>query len=115
MILWLLRWFAKLLFWLRIVKRPRLLARTVDESPLDDELDAHYLLEEVRDGWPKWAHLRCPKCGEHIQLPLAGASAWSLARDRMNRPTLVPSVWEKRSCGAHFYVRQGGIVWCGDD
>jgi hypothetical protein len=112
MTLRLLRWLASFLFWLGLVRRPQLLSRTVAESPSDDELDADHVFQEIRDGWPKWAHLRCPKCGEHIQLPLAGSGAWSLTRDLLNRPTLAPSVWERRSCGAHFYVRAGAILWC---
>ncbi|MEI9951912.1 MAG: DUF6527 family protein [Pseudomonadota bacterium] len=109
-----LRWLFSFLFWAQLVKRPQFLALIVAESPSDEELDSVHIFKEVRNGWPKWAHLRCPKCGDHIQLPLAGHGSWSLDQDLLSRPTLAPSIWEKQSCGAHFFVRAGSIVWCRD-
>jgi hypothetical protein len=60
----------------------------------------------------KWTHLLCPKCGDHIELPLAGRERWSVKTDFLRRPTLAPSVWEKATCGAHFFVRKGKVLWC---
>ena len=28
------------------------------------------------------------------------------------RPTFSPSIWETESCGAHFFVRNGNLIWC---
>jgi hypothetical protein len=93
--------------------KPDFVLRIVPESP--DTLENGILYAEVRGGYLKWAHLRCPKCAEHIQLPVATAkSAWSLRRDVLGRPTITPSVWQTRTCGAHFFLRKGKIEWCLD-
>ena len=48
----------------------------------------------------------------HIQLPLAGKQRWSVNVDYLRRPTIAPSIWETDSCGAHFFVRKGELLWC---
>jgi hypothetical protein len=97
---------------LPFLTRPQLLAVSVPECPSGDQLGPGAVLIEIREGNLKWAHLRCPKCGDHIQLPLAGKDRWRIQVDLLRRPTLSPSVWEQASCGAHFFVRKGGFVWC---
>lgn len=94
------------------VSRPDFLCKQIAESP--DSLEPGILFHEVRDGHPKWLHLQCPRCKEHIQLQLAGRQRWSLKYDWLGRPTITPSVWETESCQAHFFVRGGRIVWCAD-
>lgn|SRR5581483_3972607 len=101
-------WFYRIPF----IRRPYFLTATISESPSLAELRRGMVLIEIRDGYLKWAHLSCPKCGEHIQLPLAGKEKWSLNVDTLRRPTFVPSVWERASCGAHFFIRKGVLVWC---
>jgi hypothetical protein len=98
-------------FRLGIFQRPRLLAVFVAECPDADEMTSSLLMVEKRDGHLKWAHLQCPRCGDHIQLPLAGRERWSIAIDFLRRPTLAPSVWENKACGAHFFVRKGDTRW----
>jgi hypothetical protein len=90
---------------------PSLLAVTAPESPALEELRADIVVLEIRDGYLKWAHL-CPRCGDRIQLPLPGKDKWTLKIDPLRRPTLHPSIWERRSCGAHFFVRRGRRLWC---
>lgn len=92
--------------------RPKYLALAVPESPSLDELRTNLLFYEIRGGYLKWVHLICPKCGEHIQLSMAGKERWSLKIDFLSRPTLAPSIWETQSCGAHFFIRKGDILWC---
>ena len=104
--------FAEGILRLLFLRRPKYLAQDVPESPTQDELRPHLLLVESRGGFLKWAHLSCPKCGEHIQLPMAGKPSWSLKVDFLRRPTLAPSIWETGSCGAHFFIRKGAIIWC---
>lgn len=99
---------------LPFMRRPQYLARDVPESPTQEELRPNLLFVEMRGGFVKWAHLSCPKCGDHIQLPMAGAQRWALRVDILRRPTLAPSIWETESCGAHFFVRKGDIMWCED-
>ena len=100
------------LFRLPFMRRPALLAETLSECPSAEELGPHLVLLEIRGGHCKWAHLACPKCGDHIQLPLAGKERWSVKVDLLRRPTLAPSIWETEGCGAHFFVRDGELVWC---
>ncbi len=94
------------------MSRPSFLADEVSECPAREELLPGILLVEMRGGYLKWAHLRCPKCGDHIQLPLAGSGSWSINLDLFRRPTLAPSIWEQATCGAHFFVRKGKLLWC---
>lgn len=96
---------------LGIMRRPALLVVDVSEAPDENDLLKGFLLREVRDGYTKWAHLRCPRCREHIQLPLAGRDAWSLKIDWLTRPTIHPSIWQKGSCKAHFFIVRGEFVW----
>lgn len=88
----------------------------VPESPLEHELQPLVVHREVRGGYPKWAHLSCPRCGEHIQLPIGGSKeSWRLSVDWLHRPTLSPSIWELQSCRAHFIMQVGKLLWCRDD
>ena len=103
---------ASVVFALPFMDKPRFLADRISESPDEGQLDPTLVFSEVRDGYPKWAHLCCPKCNEHIQLPLAGKQRWKLKIDILRRPTLSPSIWETRGCGAHFFIRKGEVVWC---
>lgn len=103
---------AEFVFGLPFFRRPAYLAKIVPETPLDNELSPDLLLVEIREGHLKWVHLRCPKCGDQIQLPMAGKDCWNLRVDFLRRPTLSPSIWERQTCGAHFFVRHGNILGC---
>jgi Family of unknown function (DUF6527) len=100
------------LFRLPFLQRPRFLAKAAPESPEREELQPSLMIVEIRDGHLKWAHLLCPKCGDHLELPLAGKEQWSLKVDLLCRPTLTPSIWEKARCGAHFFLQKGAVLWC---
>ena len=95
-----------------LIRRPDFLAVDVDETP--DNMTPGFVYREVRGGYEKWVHLKCPRCSEHIQMQLAGAQHWSVSVDWMNRPTIRPSIWQTGSCQAHFFVRKGAIDWCPD-
>ena len=99
------------LFRLPGLTRPHLLSLTVPEAPGQDVLGKPLVFVEVRDGFQKWAHLSCPRCGDHIQLQLAGKDRWKLQTDWLSRPTIYPSIWERSSCGAHFFVTRGDLRW----
>lgn len=103
---------AEYLFRLRFLHRPRFLAKEAPESPGLEDLPPNLMIVEIRDGHLKWAHLLCPKCGDHIELPLVGRERWSIKVDLLRRPTLAPSIWEKATCGAHFFLRKGEVLWC---
>lgn len=102
---------AEGIFRLPWMHRPRWLATVADARPSDDLLRRDLVILEVRDGHLKWAHLVCPKCGDHIELPMAGRDKWIVTVDWLGRPTFVPSVWERATCGAHFVVRGGQLHW----
>jgi hypothetical protein len=104
-----------ILVWLRIIRKPDFTCVVVEEGPLDEEMSPGILYSEVRNGYRKWSHLTCPRCGDHIELEAGdGRVKWSLAVDWLRRPTLKPSIWERSTCGAHFFIRKGTIVWCRD-
>ncbi|MEK6263109.1 MAG: DUF6527 family protein [Planctomycetota bacterium] len=94
------------------MRRPRFLTQVAPESPALEELRPIHIVLEIRGDYLKWAHLICPRCGDHIQLPLAGKDRWSIKVDCLCRPTLAPSIWETESCGAHFFVAKGELIWC---
>jgi Family of unknown function (DUF6527) len=106
-----IRW-VEVLAHVGIIRRPAFLGIDVPESPDAHELRNGIIFREVRDGYPKWAHLVCPRCGEHIQISLAGRPSWKMDTDWLRRPTLHPSTWQTGSCEAHFFVRGGEIQWC---
>lgn len=88
----------------------------VQEAPDNDSLDGRTLYVERRSGFIKWAHLACPKCDELISLPIGDKKdSWIISVDWLWRPTLRPSIWETESCGAHFFVTAGEVLWCRDN
>jgi hypothetical protein len=60
------------IFWLPFIQRPRFLAHSASECPSLEELRRDLIVLEIRGGYLKWAHLSCPKCGEHIQFRSQG-------------------------------------------
>nr|WP_238544101.1 DUF6527 family protein [Acidovorax sp. KKS102] len=58
--------------------------------------------------------MRCPcGCGRPVELPLIREARprWSLQLDGDGHPSLVPSVWRRDGCRAHYFVRRGKVVW----
>lgn len=105
---------VEFIYRLPFVERPRFLASEAPGCPSREELRSGMVLIEVRGGYLKWAHLLCPKCGDHIQLPLVGPDKWSVRVDFFRRPTFAPSIWERATCGAHFFVKKGSPQWCAE-
>jgi len=63
------------------------------------------------------ASMLCPDgCGTVINLNLLPDDnpRWHLTLGENLAPSLRPSVWRREACGAHFFVRNGRIVWCKD-
>ena len=51
----------------------------------------------------------CPRgCGE-VVTPL-GAGEWTLTEDG-DKPTLSPSISNAQTCKAHYWIRDGKVVW----
>ncbi len=60
---------------------------------------------------------KCPAgCGENLLLSLDSNKNphWQIQVDWLGRPTLFPSVRHNSSCGGHFWIRKGRILWCHD-
>ena len=74
---------------------------------------SRYSLKQVED---LHASMACPRrrCLKVLNMNLAPDECpqWSLTVDAKGKPTLAPSVWERTSCGCHFFLRHGKIVWC---
>ena len=83
--------------------------RVVDEAP--DHVTENTVYLEIRDGHQKWLHFKCPKCGDHLQMPLAGRERWQISIDFLGRISVYPSIWELNTCGAHFFIRRSKIEW----
>ena len=93
----------------------RLSVRFVAEAPNDSNVTERELVLERRQGYDKWAYLRCPRCAELIALPLGNPeTTWAVDVDTQGRPSIRPSIWQTGSCGAHFVVRRGFVFWCTD-
>jgi len=107
---WLLMWLIKL----GMVRKPDYLLVDLPDAPDDADLTLGIMFREVRSGYPKWLHFVCPRCREHIQIPLVGRTHWTVRYDLFRRPTVHPSIWQTGSCKAHFFVRSGMIQWCPD-
>jgi len=102
---------AESVFRLPWMRRPKWLATLADGRPTDDALRRDLVILEFREGYLKWAHLLCPKCGDHIELPMGGREKWTVKVDWLRRPTFSPSIWERATCGAHFFIRGGALHW----
>ena len=94
--------------------RPRDAYATKTTSEFPDRLDAKcvYL---IGDGSVPWfAALLCPcGCSALIRLSLLDGDRprWRARRHFTGTVTLEPSIWRKRGCRSHFFVRRGRIVW----
>lgn len=88
--------------------------RAVDDEDLPDDAIPGRLYLVGEDGRHWIAAMRCPcGCGTLLEMNLLPDSepVWSLAFNA-DAPTLHPSVWRKDGCRAHFFLRNGKIVWC---
>ena len=72
-----------------------------------------YIVRE--DGFDEQVALLCPcGCGRVLQMNLLPDErpCWRVMRNRDGTVTLHPSVWRKKDCGSHFWLRNGRIRWC---
>jgi hypothetical protein len=64
-------------------------------------------------GADKWCFLTCPcGCSQQMALNLMKTHhpAWRVVRTP-HGPSIFPSV-DSTTCGAHFVIREGRIIWC---
>lgn len=85
----------------------------VDEFPESLEPSAVYVAGEDAHMWA--AAMLCPcGCGDVIELNLLKQvrPCWSVNEHVDGSVSLTPSVWRRKGCRSHFWVRRGRIVWC---
>jgi hypothetical protein len=104
-----------LLVWLGIIRKPDFLARFVSDHPDPESIEKGLIYIVGGKGYQKWACFRCPAdVDEIIQLSLMQnrRPRWQVAVDFLGRPSIHPSVWQQDGSYAHFWVKQGGVIWC---
>ena len=108
-------------FWLLVKNRLWGTPVPYETVYLDELLDklksnAIYLIGENDFLWS--AALMCPcGCGSLIQLNLLPEAnpCWQVEAHDDDTITLAPSVWSRKSCGSHYFVRRGLIEWCAEN
>lgn len=83
--------------------------------PLRLRKRALYIVEE--DGYQEQAAMMCPcRCGRvlHMNLLTDERPCWRVTRHDDGTASLHPSVWRKKECESHFWLRKGRIQWCPD-
>lgn len=84
----------------------------LDELPDELESDAVYLIGENGFLWS--AVLLCPcGCGSMIQLNLLSDSepCWRVEDPFDSTVLISPSVWSRKGCGSHYFIKRGKIKW----
>lgn len=88
---------------------------TVVNGVLPKRLRWRRLYVVVEDGYQEQAAMLCP-CGckrvLHMNLLADERPCWTLTPHGDGTATLHPSVWRKKDCGSHFWLRRGKVVWC---
>jgi hypothetical protein len=111
------RFWLSLLAWLGLTAQPDFVGELVKVNPANEEVPPNRLVVVGGRGYQKWAYLRCPcGCDEVIMLSLAKSRRprWTVTFDRLNRPSIEPSIRQTSGCHSHFWVRRGVVDWCGD-
>ena len=107
----------EILIHVRLVDRPTYTLRFVQRHPTPDQVPLGEIIVVQAQSHLKWACFRCPGgCSGRFQLSLhpSRRPRWTVSADWLNRPSIDPSVHQSTGCGAHFWIRSGGVVWCKD-
>jgi len=95
-------------------RKPRLFrSERVEEFPDALQRAKVYLAGEGENIWA--AAMICPcGCGDVIELNLLKQArpCWSVQEHQDGSVSLEPSVWRRKGCKSHFFVRRGRIDWC---
>ena len=87
----------------------------VVEDVLPEQLQHRTLYIVREDGFDEQAAMLCP-CGceniLHLNLLADERPCWRVLENADGKPTLYPSVWRRKDCGSHFWLRNGRILWC---
>jgi len=85
------------------------------EDTLPDRLNSRtiYIIQE--DGYKEQAAMICPcGCGNvlHMNLLPDERPCWQVIHHKDKTISLHPSVWRKKDCRSHFWLRGGRVYWC---
>jgi hypothetical protein len=111
------RLWLSLFTWLGFTTKADLVGEVVKVNPTHEAVMPGRVIVVGGPGYQKWAYLRCPcGCGDVIMLSLAKSRRprWTVQFDRLNRPSIKPSVRQTAGCCSHFWIRRGSVDWCGD-
>lgn len=86
----------------------------VVEEELPEKMERRTLYVVEEDGFREQAALLCP-CGRnhilHLNLLPDERPRWRVNEHDDGTATLRPSVWRKKDCRSHFWLRQGRVFW----
>lgn len=105
------RWFLKAIE--PLLPERKLMVIEGDSLPVQLPWRSLVLAREDDEDW--CVGLRCPcGCGYRIELPVIQEASprWSLSIDSKGSPTVHPSVWLKKGCCSHFWIKSGRVRWC---
>lgn len=112
-----MNWLLKAIDWLRCRFTRKRLIRSRNVSALPPQLDPHTLYVVGQNGHRWHVAMACP-CGCKTTLFMNllpdEDPCWTLSEHDDGSVSLYPSVWRKIDCGSHFWLRVGGIHWCGE-
>jgi hypothetical protein len=84
------------------------------EAHLPETLEVETLYVLTEDGVPWEAAMTCPSgCGERLELNLLPDQRprWRYSITGEGVPSLYPSIDREIGCMAHFFLRNGKVVW----
>ena len=85
------------------------------EETLPEQLERRVMYIVREDGFDEQAAMLCPcACGciLHMNLLPDERPCWRVTQNIDGTATLYPSVWRKKDCGSHFWLRNGHVQWC---
>lgn len=110
-------WIRQLLVWMRRIRQPDFVVERVAVHPAPEEIKPGVMVLVGDRQRQKWTCFQCPGgCGEIIKLSLntKHSPCWEVEVDRLDCPTISPSIKQLNSCGCHFWIRRGEVTWCDD-
>lgn len=110
--------FKSFVSWMiRFVTGKKAPVKTLYTEEVPDRLKNNYvyILGEGNYLWE--AVMLCPcGCGKtlHMSLHKDGRPRWKLEKHNNGTVSLSPSIWRKKGCCSHFFLKKGFVVWYKD-
>ena len=106
--------FEKIYGWLKFLFTPIYRLQTVG-ADLPNRLNKNTLYVVHEDGFLEHASMMCP-CGckkiLHMNLIPDERPLWKLIKHENGTVSLHPSVWRRKGCNSHFWLRNSRVKWC---